>query len=509
MAAEGHRSDGAGLLADLARRWWGVELRVADAEGIVAELGGDGAPAPRNEFCRRSLAAPEGLRRCAGSLAFLCGRARAGAPGQVVSHPCHLGFTLLGTAVTERPADGTLVVCGARPVPPSRNELEQLRARLLEVLPPGAQPEMPPPAPEPIGADEDRLAEIVRSAAADLARDASDGRAPDRPARPRAPRRAVEGPPPLVGHSLPLLEVRRLVERIAASEATVLVQGESGTGKELVARQIHHFGRRRDRPFVAQNCSALNDNLLESALFGHVRGSFTGAARDARGLFDTADGGTLFLDEIGDMSPALQVKLLRVLQEGTFTPVGSAEERRADVRIVAATHRDLAALVQAGSFRDDLFYRVNVIRLVVPPLRERSEDVPVLVTHFLRRFARAGRTPVLAPETLRMLLDHAWPGNVRELQNEIERMCVLAGDAEQLGPELVSPRIAAATAARPAAPVFSGPRLPRLHEAVEELERGLIGESLRRNGGNRSKVARELGIARSNLVLKIARYGLE
>src|SRR5581483_4392123 len=192
----------------------------------------------------------------------------------------------------------------------------------------------------------------------------------------------------IVGTSGTMQAVFRLLEKIIESDSTVLIQGESGTGKELIARAIHYNGPRQKRAFVVQNCSAFNDNLLESALFGHMKGSFTGAIKDKKGLFEVADGGTFFLDEIGDMSPALQVKLLRLLEEGSFTPVGGTETREVDVRVIAATHKDLQKMVERGEFREDLYYRINVIKILIPPLRERMDDLPILMEHFLRKHFR-------------------------------------------------------------------------------------------------------------------------
>jgi transcriptional regulator with GAF, ATPase, and Fis domain len=221
----------------------------------------------------------------------------------------------------------------------------------------------------------------------------------------------------IVGRSPAMRRLFSLLERVAESDATVLVTGENGTGKELIARAIHEGGARRSKPFVAQNCSALNDNLLESELFGHVRGAFTDATRDKPGLFQAADGGTFFLDEVGDMSPAMQVKLLRVLQEGAFTPVGGTSPVEVDVRIVAATNRPLEEMVKRREFREDLYYRLNVIHLVVPALRERLEDLPLLCEHFLSRLAeRSGTAPKrLAPEVMQAFYESRWSGNIREL----------------------------------------------------------------------------------------------
>jgi len=214
-----------------------------------------------------------------------------------------------------------------------------------------------------------------------------------------------------------------MIEAVAYSSTTVLITGESGTGKELVARALHSRSPRKAQPFVALNCGALTETLLESELFGHVKGAFTGAQRDQRGLFDAADGGTIFLDEIGDIPLATQVRLLRVLQEGEIKRVGSADAIKVDVRVIAATHRDLPKLVKAGRFREDLFYRLNVINIQLPALRERVEDVPLLAHHFLRRYAdRLGKkVRALSPEAIELLCGYRWPGNVRELENAVER----------------------------------------------------------------------------------------
>ena len=231
----------------------------------------------------------------------------------------------------------------------------------------------------------------------------------------------------LVGTTGPIREVQRMIDAVAYSAATVLVTGESGTGKELVARALHARSPRSAQPFVALNCGALTETLLESELFGHVKGAFTGANRDQKGLFEAADGGTIFLDEIGDIPLSTQVQLLRVLQEGEIKRVGSTDSVKVDVRVIAATHRDLPKLVRPGKFREDLFYRLNVIAIPLPPLRERLEDIPLLAHHFLRRYADrlAKRVRTLAPEAIELLCAYRWPGNVRELENAIERAVVL------------------------------------------------------------------------------------
>jgi two-component system, NtrC family, response regulator HupR/HoxA len=311
----------------------------------------------------------------------------------------------------------------------------------------------------------------------------------------------------IIGGSPQMLELYSLLDRVSPSDSTVLIQGENGTGKELVARAIHDRSLRCDHRFVVTNCSAFNDNLLDSELFGHKRGAFTGAVADKAGLFEMADLGTFFLDEIGDMSPSLQVKVLRVLQDGTFNRVGDTETRKVDVRILAATNRDLRAMVEAGTFREDLFYRINVINVVLPSLRERRDDVPVLIDYFFARHRRNGRPKRLAPDCLEQMLAYPWPGNVRELENEIERLVVLSGDAPMIASSLLSPRIRQFTPDTTDA--GSGIDESSLPAAVEALERRMIGAAIKRHNGNKTRAAEELKVSRRNLIRLVQKYQLE
>jgi transcriptional regulator with GAF, ATPase, and Fis domain len=309
-------------------------------------------------------------------------------------------------------------------------------------------------------------------------------------------------PDGIIGRSAAIREVLRRIDRVARVDATVLVLGENGAGKELVARAVHRRSRRAAGPFVSQNCSALAETLLDSELFGHVRGAFTGAVADRKGLFEAAHGGTLFLDEVGEMSPALQAKLLRVLEDGTIVPVGSVDARRVEVRLVAATNRDLPALVRAGRFREDLLHRLSVLTIEVPPLRDRPEDVPVLAEHFRRQLAgRDGADRRFSPECLAGLQAHRWPGNVRELRHEVERLWIFSGDAAAIGADHLSPEIREAASAAP-------PPAAGLRGDVQALERERIAAALRRTGGNRTHAAALLGVSRRNLIRKIARLGL-
>lgn len=293
-----------------------------------------------------------------------------------------------------------------------------------------------------------------------------------------------------------------LVQRVAPRDVTVLITGESGTGKERVAEAIVRASSRRDRPFVRFNCAAITPDLAEAELFGHSKGAFTGAHRTRAGLFREANGGTLLLDEIGEMDGRTQAKLLRVLQEGEVRPVGEDRAVPVDVRILAATHRDLAQLVAAGTFREDLYYRLKVVHLTVPPLRDRPEDVPALFRHFLDRYQErfgTGRLEV-PPGIVERLMAHRWPGNVRELENAVESLVALSSDAQ----------IDAALLPGTPAPVEGGAvaASATLKERVEAYERGLIVQSLRECGGNRSEAARRLGISRATLHEKLNKYGL-
>jgi transcriptional regulator with PAS, ATPase and Fis domain len=302
--------------------------------------------------------------------------------------------------------------------------------------------------------------------------------------------------------------VYSLLDKIKSADSTVLIQGENGTGKELIAKSIHFNSHRKEKAFVIQNCSAFVDNLLESELFGHTKGSFTGAIKDKKGLFDIADKGTFFLDEIGDTTPQMQVKLLRVLQEGTFLPVGATESKKVDVRVIAATNRNLREMVEQGTFREDLYYRLNVINIRVPNLKERKEDIPLLVEYFLQKSfeVKGGTKKILNRRALEKFYDYPWPGNVRELQNEIERLVVLSGDEVKLSEELLSPKISELSEKSK----VQGARLQgKLKDALEELERDMIREGLRRTGWNKSKLAKELGISRAGLIMKVEKYGLD
>ena len=305
----------------------------------------------------------------------------------------------------------------------------------------------------------------------------------------------------LVSHSPLMRKVFEVLPAIAASPSTVLLLGETGTGKERVARTIHSLSPRREKPFVAVNCGALPDALLESELFGYKAGAFTGAMKDKPGRFELARGGTLFLDEIGEVSPALQVKLLRVLQERSYEPLGSTRSETADVRVIVATNRDLSARVREGHFREDLYYRVNVVRVELPPLRRRKEDIPLLASQFIERFNRLQRKAIsgVSAEALSLLMAHSWPGNVREMENAIERAFIMCPDGpigiEHLPEELTAYGVpeAASPGSRPA------------HDLLDIQS---IRAALARNGFNRLAAAKELGMHKTTLFRKMKKLGI-
>jgi two-component system response regulator AtoC len=316
----------------------------------------------------------------------------------------------------------------------------------------------------------------------------------------------VSGFEELVGDSPAMLEVFRVVEQVAGADATVLLRGETGTGKELVARAVHRRSPRRDRPFVPVNCTAVPRELMESEFFGHEKGAFTGAVARHAGRFEQADGGTLFLDEVGDLDLGIQAKLLRVLQEREITRVGGQRAEKVDVRIVGATNRDLEALVREGRFRDDLYYRLNVIPIRLPPLRDRPSDIPALLDHFLRSFSsRFGRVvPPPPPAVVAAAQAYPWPGNVRELRNLCER-------AALMGWEAVAPLLGQATPADPAAAApaeFGLPLLDARARLVERFEREYLTRLLRLHKGKVGEVARAAGIAERNLYEKLKGYGI-
>ncbi len=313
----------------------------------------------------------------------------------------------------------------------------------------------------------------------------------------------------ILGHSRPMQELFHLLETVARSNATVLVTGETGTGKEMIAKAVHHNSPRRANKFVALNCSALPETLLEAELFGHVRGAFTGANTSRQGRFEQAHKGTLFLDEVGTMSPGLQMKLLRALAEREFERLGDNQTIKVDVRVIAATNADFGRMIADGTFREDLYWRLNVISVKLPPLRERREDVPLLVKHFLEKFGE-GRKIKAAQSTMRALMAYSWPGNVRQLENAIERAVALSGGRDEIDDRDLPPEIQSASAlvAPPPTPDFPEEGLD-LSAYLGTMERDFITRALDRTQGNRNKAADLLRIKRTTLVEKLKRIGVD
>jgi Nif-specific regulatory protein len=318
--------------------------------------------------------------------------------------------------------------------------------------------------------------------------------------------RARSGETRIVGESRAMGELLKQLDKVVDTRVTVLIEGETGTGKELVASALHYRSKRRDKLFVAQNCAAFPENLLESELFGHKRGAFTGATEDKKGLFEVADGGTLFLDEIGEMPAGLQAKLLRVLQEGEVRPLGSHQVKHVNVRVVAATNRKLEDEVAAGRFREDLYYRLKVFPIRVPPLRERRDDVARLAQHFLEIASREMGKPIagFAQETLAALAAHGWPGNVRELENEIQRLVIQADPGAFVTPDLLSPSVRKVEGMVQNLGATSG----TLKDRVEQVERFIVLEVLREHDNNKTSAAKTLGITREGLHKKLKQLGI-
>ena len=310
----------------------------------------------------------------------------------------------------------------------------------------------------------------------------------------------------IIGEAAGMKKLFEQLRKVVDTRVTVLVEGETGTGKELIASAVHYWSERRDALFIAQNCAAMPENLLESELFGHEKGSFTGATDDKKGLFELADGGTLFLDEVGEMPLNLQAKLLRVLQEGEIRPIGHNQTKRVDTRIVAATNRDLEKEVAEGRFREDLYYRLKVFPITVPPLRERREDIPLLAGHFLKKYANEfGRTVRgFSQQAMELLASYKWPGNVRELENEVQRLIIQMDDGGFVEPEHVSPRI------RQVENVIDkvAPKKGTLKEMMEQVEKWILLEALKEHDNNKSQTARTLGITREGLHKKLKNFGL-
>src|SRR5438067_2504576 len=503
-------------IRETVRRWWGIELSFTDAKGFVVEHGKGILIPSSNRTCTACLADRVGFQRCNESIEKAVKQfGSEPAPARLLG-PCHMGLEIMAAPISwggER--QGALFACGfvvAEKAEAARPHAVDTTQRLqLPVI----QPSEAFDTIARIDArDVPRLKDLIDTTVEEIA--AYQNAVAERERNIQALRRELTGRyrfADIVGKSAPMQRLYALLDKLVGSDITVLITGENGTGKELIARALHYNGPRKDKAFVATNASALNDNLLESELFGHVKGAFTGASRDKTGLFKVADGGTFFLDEVGDMSPAMQVKLLRVLQEATFVPVGATKPEKVDVRVIAATNRDLREMVARRQFREDLFYRLHVVNIEVPSLRHRSDDLPLLTSHFLQQAAQRTGRPAkrLHPELLRSFYERRWPGHIRELENEIERLVVLSGDAEVIPPELGQHGRATQPEGSPgrfAALVQQGLGSD-LATAVCQLEKDVIALGLRETRGNKSRVAARLGVSRTTLIKKIREYGLD
>lgn len=472
------------IARDLVRRALGVELLLVDAQGPLAhQIGGvmrTGANA-----CDAALFVPEGFRQCDAFYREL------GEQTKACRRECPMGLRAMALPI--HVDDEVVAHIVASGYTSERSQLVIDRLERLGVA--------PPLEPAPVLDSNQRrvLAAALEACAAEI-----EAIEAARSAR-RASGHEQSG---LIGESAQLMHLREELPRLAQSDATVLILGESGTGKELVARALHDLSKRQSSPFIAQNCGALTEDLLESALFGHVRGAFTGADRSHEGLFSAAGSGTLFLDEVGEMSPAVQAKLLRVLQDGSYKPLGSTSEKISNARVLAATHRDLHAMVETGAFRRDLYFRLNVLQVQTPPLRERAGDVRVLITHFLANSTAPANVDALA---WRCLERYAWPGNVRELRAEIARWELRAAGERCITPAHLSPQIQRADGYLSVSPttVAGAIKAETLAQAIEHLEREMISRGLADTDGNRTALAKRLGISRTTLGERMKRYDID
>lgn len=496
-------------LRQIVGNWWKVQLNFTDARGFLRGVPQGRFFNPTNKVCAFITENDGGFKDCVGTARNTTFE-NVNTQGSRLG-TCHAGFSTLalplrieGRYLGAIFADGFLLSATAQ------EQKDRLRKYLAHKFPQDAAGLEEHIESLPILSEKDveyltELLEVVIEEVVTLRKTLSDSDERLQAMSKELSEKWDFGK--MVGKSTAMMALFKLLGRVSDSEATILVTGENGTGKEGIARAIHYNSKRKKNAFVIQNCGALNDNLLETELFGHVKGAFTSAVKDKKGLFELADRGTLFLDEIGDTSPAMQVKLLRVLQEGTFIPVGGTDQKKVDVRIVAATNKNLEQMVREGSFREDLYYRLNVINIKVPPLRDRKDDIPLLVATFLEDFAKNTGTPKkrVTRECLEKMERHDWPGNVRELQNEVERLCVLAGDQTEITEEFVSERLGAKKEEK-----FPGLRVEgKLKDAIEELERRMIYDCLIRENWNKSRVAKLLGISRAGLIMKCEKFGFD
>jgi transcriptional regulator with PAS, ATPase and Fis domain len=495
---------------------WKIQLNFSDAKGMLRNVEKGKFFSPLTPACVRITASEKGFKECLATVRELSA-AKSKSKNQKIA-TCHAGFSAItypliidGTYIGSIFADGFVLA------EQEKSQLAQVKSYLQQFY--QSDKELTDHLKEiPIlSADEVTfLSELIGAIIEEIVTVHKSLNKAE--AKVASLQQQLEGRfsfANMVGKSAPMQQLFQLIERLAEVDSTVLIQGENGTGKELIAKALHFNSPRKKHKFLAVNCGALNENLLESELFGHVKGAFTNAIKDKVGLFEAAQHGTLFLDEIGDISMAMQVKLLRVIQDRTFLPVGGIADKITNARIVCATNKDLLAMIDEGSFREDLYYRLNVINVQVPPLRERADDIPLLVDSFLKsKCAKLGQSPKqMSHGALQNLMNYEWPGNIRELENEIERVVVLGKDTNLITEASLSARIAQRSVKR----AVETPRLLAatqnsdavdLKSAVVALEKELIKEGLLRTKGNKTRLANELGISRANLISKVEKYGL-
>ncbi len=495
-------------LRELVGKWWKIQINFTDTKGLLRGVPEGKFFNPLNQICKAVTNDTKGFEACRGTARQTTVETTRSKDARLSR--CHAGFSTITVPIR---VEGKYMGCVFGDGFLVADSVEEQKIRLKSYLErsfPGRDRELTAHIDAlPILSEKDiaYLTELIEMVVEEII--VSQKRVSDEMEKVGELSKELGtryGFDRMIGKSSPMQDLYRLLDRVCESDATVLINGENGTGKELIAKALHYNSRRKDKKFVVVNCGAFNENLLESELFGHMKGAFTGAIKDKKGLFEEADGGTLFLDEIGETSMSMQVKMLRVLQEGTFTPVGATVTKRVNVRILAATNRDLQKMVKEGYFREDLYYRLKVINLTVPPLRERKEDIPLLAEHFLKKFNKErGQNKVIGSSTLERLINHDWPGNVRELENEVERLCVLSANDGEIQPDVLSQHIYDNAKNK-----YPGYRVAgRLKDALEELEKEMIREGLERTRWNKSKLAKELGISRAGLIMKVEKYGLD
>ena len=495
-------------LRQLVGTWWGIQLNFTDQKGFVRGVPQGKFFNPLNEICKEITRENKGFQGCMGTVKKTT--IDANSSKKAILSRCHGGFSTLSVPIR---VDGKYLGCvfgdGFLVAETEREQKILIKDYLRSQFPKKEQTqEYIEKLPVLSKKDIKYLTELIEIVVDEMLLTQANLFQVERQVTELKSELGTRyGFDNMIGKSAPMQSLYSLLERICDSSALVLIQGENGTGKELIAKALHYNSKRKKRKFLAVNCGAFNENLLESELFGHVKGSFTGATKDKQGLFEAAHDGTLFLDEIGDTSMTMQVKLLRVLQDSSFTPVGSTNTKTSNVRVVCATNKDLAAMVKDGTFREDLFYRLNVINVIVPPLRDRKEDIPLLVDHFTKNYEKTTKQIKKQPSKACMekILNYNWPGNIRELENEIERLCVLAGDEKNLDDMFLSQRIKDSIDLKKPSYRMEG----KLKEAIEELEKQMIFEGLKRTRWNKSRLAKELGISRAGLIMKVDKYGLD